>query len=354
MNKEILLQKSNEELFEDLDKIILPKVKDNKIEYSLIKILKSEFRQTNNFEYVNVLDDYLDLRQIKVMYPKDAKAYKEAMEENITNAIKLYEIEVNYTEIKTQQEIEMLAIKRDNGDLTARNQMIEANLRLVGAEAKKYLNKGLTKDEIIQEGNLGLIFAADNYERGIGNFSTYAVKCINYSILDAIRRKAPLIRIPDYLVDIVKRLRKFLNENNNEKYSISYLAEHLGETQNSISRALTIMKTPNTFTPLTMCDDEGKEKELALEDSTSPKITDEVERKVFIENLYQILDELPSDLKFLIIKRYGLKGSKEYTYQQIGDMLGVSNTTIKNRETKALSRIRESANLKKLDGFFEE
>ena len=70
------------------------------------------------------------------MYPKDAKAYKEAMEENITNAIKLYEIEVNYTEIKTQQEIEMLAIKRDNGDLTARNQMIEANLRLVGAEQK--------------------------------------------------------------------------------------------------------------------------------------------------------------------------------------------------------------------------
>ena len=271
----------------------------------------------------------------------------------LADPIRMYLKEIGKIPLLTaDQEVE-LAKRIEAGDQTAKDELIQANLRLVVSIAGHYNNRGMQYLDLIQEGNMGLIKAADkfDYKKGF-KFSTYATWWIRQSITRALADQARTIRIPVHMVETINRLirtsRQLMQELGREP-TTAEIADAMHLSEQRVQEIIKIAQDPVSLeTPI------GEEEDSHLgdfiPDESAPAPSDAAFYALQREQLMEVLDTLTDREKKVICLRYGLDGGKSYTLEEVGEIFKVTRERIRQIEAKALRKLRQNRQIKNMRG----
>jgi RNA polymerase primary sigma factor len=258
------------------------------------------------------------------------------------DSLRLYLRSIGRVELLTAEEEVSLAKRIERGDMSAKQHMVEANLRLVVSIAKGYLGRGLTFLDLIQEGSLGLIRAVEkfDYRRGY-KFSTYATWWIRQAVTRAIADKARTIRIPVHMVEKLNKVvhveRQLVQELGREP-TPEEIAEELETTPREVKDILRMAQLPVSLEkPI----GEEEESELGdfVEDETAESPFELASENLRRENVRKALDALPIREREVIEMRFGLKGHEARTLEEVGRAFGVTRERIRQIENNTLKKL---------------
>jgi RNA polymerase primary sigma factor len=272
------------------------------------------------------------------------------------NPIRTYFGEISRVPLLTREDEVRLAKRIEAGDQRAREELAEANLRLVVSIAKKYRGCGLPFLDLIQEGNLGLMKAIEKFDYTKGyKFSTYATWWIRQAILRAITNRSRTIRVPTHINELIRKIyqveRNFLKENG-ELPTPENLAHALETTVDNIVKA---KKTAQSMTSLDTpigYDDDGSVLGDFIEDATVESPERETFEHLLVEELEQALDERLTDREKRILElRYGLNDYQPKTLDEVGIEFGISRERVRQIQKEALAKLQDSDLKQRLEWF---
>ena len=258
------------------------------------------------------------------------------------DSLRLYLRSIGRVELLTADQEVFLAKRIERGDMVAKQQMIEANLRLVVSIAKGYLGRGLSFLDLIQEGSLGLIRAVEkfDYRRGY-KFSTYATWWIRQAVTRAIADKARTIRIPVHMVEKLNKVvhveRQLVQEFGREP-TPEEIAGELQWTAREVKDILRIAQLPVSLEK-PIGEEEDSELGDFVEDEAAESPFERASENLRRENVRRALDALPPREREVIEMRYGLRGHKARTLEEVGRAFGVTRERIRQIENNTLKKL---------------
>jgi len=285
-----------------------------------------------------------DARQDKVPDPTPAakKPEIDLTVEPSLDSLRLYLRSIGRVDLLTAEQEVSLAKRIERGDMFAKQQMIEANLRLVVSIAKGYLGRSLSFLDLIQEGSLGLIRAVEkfDYRRGF-KFSTYATWWIRQAVTRAIADKARTIRIPVHMVEKLNKVvhveRQLVQEFGREP-TPEEIAFELQWTAREVKDILRIAQLPVSLEK-PIGEEEDSELGDFVEDETAESPFELASENLRRENVRRALDALPQREREVIEMRYGLKGHQARTLEEVGRAFGVTRERIRQIENNTLKKL---------------
>ena len=274
----------------------------------------------------------------------------------IDDPVRMYLKEIGKVDLLTADEEVMLAKRMEQGDEWAKQQLVEANLRLVVSIAKKYVGRGMLFLDLIQEGNMGLMKAVEKFDYTKGyKFSTYATWWIRQAITRSIADQARTIRVPVHMVETINKLirvsRQLLQEKGREPKP-----EEIGEEMDiSAEKVREIMKIAQE--PVSLETPIGEEEDSHLgdfiEDEDSPAPASAASYILLKEQLDGVLDTLTEREKRVLELRFGIEDGRPRTLEEVGKEFGVTRERIRQIEAKALRKLRHPSRSKKLKDYLE-
>lgn len=273
-----------------------------------------------------------------------------------TDPVRQYLREIGRVALLDAEDEVELAKRYEKNDKRAKDKLTESNLRLVVSIAKKYIGRGLSLLDLIQEGNQGLIRAVEKYDWRKGyKFSTYATWWIRQAITRAIADQARTIRIPVHMVETINKLyrtsRRLMQELGREPTP----EEIGGELEIEPDRVREIFKIAQEVTSLESPVGEDKESFLGdfIPDESQPSPVDAASKQLLKNHLYEVLSSL-SDREARVLKlRFGLDGTKQMTLEEVGKVFGVTRERIRQIEAKALRKLKHPSRRKKLQDYLD-
>ena len=275
----------------------------------------------------------------------------------LDDPVHTYLKEIGRVPLLTAQQEADLARAAQAGDADARRALSEANLRLVVSVAKRYVGRGLPFLDLIQEGNLGLMKAAEKFEPERGfKFSTYATWWIRQSITRAIADQGRTIRIPVHLVENINRVKKTAGEllrKNGREPTVEEIAVQLDLEPDRVRELLQLAQDPISLeTPV------GEEEDAHLEDFIQDEEAgvpvDEAGRQLLRRELMNVLKSLTPREERVIALRFGLEDGRSRTLEELGREFNVTRERVRQIEAKALRKLRHPSRAKRLRDYLDE
>ena len=280
-----------------------------------------------------------------------------ASEIPMDDSMKLYLHEIGSIPLLTaEQEVE-IAKRIESGDVQARDQLISANLRLVVSIAKRYLGRGLSVEDLIQNGNIGLMKAVEKFDYTKGyKFSTYATWWIRQAITRSMADQGRLVRIPVHMNEKIfkyARAKKDFLQNFGFEPSNRDVADQLGWRVEDVERVSSIVTNPTSLDASI-----GEDEDSSLGDFVPDENAADADTIITNYELTEILRTLMGPLtereKGVLVYRFGLDGAAPLTLEEVGEIYGVTRERIRQLEAKAIRKIRYSRKRRLLRGYVSD
>src|SRR5512133_573683 len=269
----------------------------------------------------------------------------EETEPQTADPLKLYVRQIGDGPLLTPAEERELARLKDEGDEAAKRRLIESNLRLVMSITRNYVNSGVPLLDLIQEGNLGLIRAVEEFDYKMGyKLSTYATWWIRQAVTRAIADQGRTIRLPVHVTEQVRRARRArrqLAQKLNREPEIPEIAKEAGFTPERVQELLELIQDPVSLeTPVG--DGESVYSDL-IEDTNSDQPDAATAKLLRSQELAGALRRLTPRMRRVLALRFGLDGESPQTLEQVGLGLGITRERVRQLESRALRELRQTA-----------
>lgn len=275
---------------------------------------------------------------------RGSMAHQDLVNAKSLDATQLYLNEIGFSPLLSAEEevyFGRLALK---GDIPARQRMIESNLRLVVKISRRYINRGLSLLDLVEEGNLGLIRAVEKFdpERGF-RFSTYATWWIRQTIERAIMNQTRTIRLPIHVVkelNVYLRAARELAQKLDHEPTAEEIAEHVGKPVADVEKMLGLNERVGSIDiPLGGDNEKSLVETIADEDALDPE--QRLQDENITGNLNKWLDMLPEKHADVLARRFGLRGHEMATLEEVGREIGLTRERVRQIQVEALKRLRE-------------
>lgn len=268
--------------------------------------------------------------------------------------VQLYLRSIGRIKLLTPAEEIELARRIAKGDMLAKKRLVQSNLRLVVSVAKKYQGRGLPFLDLIQEGNVGLIRAAEKFdaERGY-KFSTYATWWIRQGITRALADKSRTIRVPVHMVETINALRKVtrkLSQELGRRPTMEELAKEMHVSLTKVKEILAANRLPLSLDTPYGEDEDNSLAEL-VEDENSKRPEDSTEASLMSADIRGVLKMLTQREREVLILRFGLNDGKQRTLEQVGKLVGITRERTRQIELKALRALRQCKQTSRLKDY---
>ncbi len=285
----------------------------------------------------------------KVASPKNWDEYSTAASQESENnlnldATRLYLNEIGYSPLLSAEEEIYFARKSLKGDEGARRRMIESNLRLVVKISRRYINRGLSLLDLIEEGNLGLIRAVEKFDPEKGfRFSTYATWWIRQNIERAIMNQTRTIRLPIHVVkelNVYLRASRELSQKLDHEPSFQEIADLLERPVEDVERLMTLNDHISSVdTPMSL--ESEKSMLETVGDASQSDPCSVLQEDDLMQNLDEWLDELSIKHREVLTRRFGLRGHSVGTLEDVGKEIGLTRERVRQIQVEGLARLRE-------------
>ena len=325
------------------------------------------YLEHNNIDVVPVIDDAMladdsmllddlddDYREDKDGEDIDLDAIDLLEGIGTEDPVRMYLKEIGTVPLLSADEELRLAKRKAEGDESAKERLIEANLRLVVSIAKRYTGRGMSFLDLVQEGNLGLIKGVEKFDYTKGyKLSTYATWWIRQSVTRALADQARTIRVPVHMVETINKMSKMQRKLTLElgyEPSVTELAEALEMSEDKVMEIMQIAREPASLeTPIGEEDDSNLGDFVADSNAVTPE--GNVESVMLREHIDALLGDLKERERQVIVLRFGLEDGHPRTLEEVGKEFNVTRERIRQIEAKALRKLRNPVRSKRIRDF---
>ena len=326
-----------------------------------------QYLEEKGIDVLRIMDDDMSLEE-DLLLDKEILDFDENEEEEeidlnsidllegigTEDPVRMYLKEIGTVPLLTADEEMELAKRKAEGDVAAKDRLIEANLRLVVSIAKRYTGRGMSFLDLVQEGNLGLIKGVEKFDYTKGyKLSTYATWWIRQSVTRALADQARTIRVPVHMVETINKMSKMQRKLTLElgyEPSVKELAEALEMSEDKVMEIMQIAREPASLeTPIGEEDDSNLGDFVADSNAVTPE--GNVESVMLREHIDSLLEDLKERERQVIVLRFGLEDGHPRTLEEVGKEFNVTRERIRQIEAKALRKLRNPVRSKRIRDF---
>src|SRR6266446_86032 len=300
-----------------------------------------------------ISDEWAVEEEAEEILPEDTSY----MDDIADDSVRLYLREIGKIPLLTAEEELTLAKKVKSGDKRAKDQMAEANMRLVVSIAKRYVGRGLDLLDLIQEGNTGLLRAVDKFDPSKGfKFSTYATWWIRQAITRAIADQARTIRIPVHMVETINKLlrtQRRLTQELNREPSNEEIAAAMEIDVDKVEHIMKIKQDISSLDASIRDDEEDSVLADFIEDEDTVSPEESATGQLLKEQVKDMLSALTEREQKILKLRFGLEDGKSHTLEEVGQEFSVTRERIRQIEAKALAKLRKHKDTRRLHEYLQ-